>query len=98
MAEYIDNGVQAVGVGDQIGIAVLHTDETTAICAGIVFKKSGVYRVTLKGNFTFVDYLGSNDSTCVGCRYNPGLNIPSNTCMTCSRRCADHYERENDNE
>lgn len=94
MAEYIDNGVKAVGC--RCGLGIMHTDESPDVCAGVIFKKSGIYSVSLLGNFISVSYVAPNDSTCVGCRYNikPGQNELSNMCLTCSRRCKDHYEKE----
>lgn len=93
MAEYIDSGVKAVDVGDRVGLALLHTDETPALCTGVVFKKGGIYSATLSGNFMFVDYIGPNDTTCVGCR-----NNLSDICSSCSRRYMDHYKKEDNNE
>lgn len=53
MAEFIDIKEKTVDVGDLVFFEN-KTDSDYEVSAGIIFKKSGVYEVTIVGNKTFV--------------------------------------------
>lgn len=78
MAEYVGGEPMAVGVGDPITFEN-KTDDSFIVAAGIVFRKSGLYRVTIAGKHTSVEieperkksrWVNVNDSnvgTCASC-------------------------------
>ena len=53
MAEFIDIKEKTVDIGDLVFFEN-KTDSDIEVSAGIIFKKSGVYEVTIAGNKTFV--------------------------------------------
>jgi hypothetical protein len=91
MAEYVDNGVEAVNVGDQIRIGTNNVGFSPSMCAAVVFKNSGLYEVSrsLNGDYLVITNVTSKRS-CGGCKYEQKPDI---TCLTCSRKCTDHYEK-----
>jgi hypothetical protein len=93
MAEYVDNGVEAVNVGDQIRIDTTNVNQSPSMCAAVVFKKSGLYEVSrsLYGDYMIIRNVTPQSKTCDGCKYDRSSNV---RCLTCSRKCTDHYERK----
>lgn len=95
MAEYVDNGVKTVNVGDQIRIGTNNTGYSPSMCAGVIFKKSGLYEVSFSrfGDYMIITNVTPPSKTCDGCKYYFDQR-PNTPCLTCSRRCIDHYEKE----
>ncbi len=96
MAEYINNGVDPVYIDDKI-----HFEDPRSIekpCCfveygrdGFIFNKSGLYSVSISGNYTTVTNVTPQKQPCDGCKYD---KKPDLTCLTCARKCVDHYEKE----
>lgn len=75
------------------------TDSSFDVGMGVVFRKSGIYDVSIVGNKTVVKkLLAAQPETCEGCKHlgkwenEVEYGYPS-PCTRCKRRVEDHYER-----
>lgn len=110
MAKYIDNGVDLVYINDKIHFKDPHNIENPCCIEigenGFIFNKSGLYSVSISSNGTTVTTTVTNvtpqKQPCDGCKYYPKQSSEierpvfyiTDHCVCCSRRCTDHYEKE----
>lgn len=93
MAEFIRTEEKVVNVDEPV-IFENNTDSDFSVSAAIVFRKSGLYDVSIVGRRTIVSKVAErkNDPVrCNGCRYD-WFGDPR--CSKCARSFQDYYEAD----
>lgn len=97
MAEWTSNHVKAIDIGEAVDLGTMEPKYTTN--TSVVFRKSGLFRVTVDENRTIIEEVPEFDMSCKGCKDDGkwenefGYGYPC-LCLRCVRRAEDYYEEE----
>ena len=93
MADFIRTEKKVVNVGEPITFEN-NTDSDFSVSAAIVFRKSGLYDVSIVGRRTIISKVAERKNEpvgCNGCRYGW---FGDSRCSKCARSFQDYYEAD----